>query len=170
MAETTLASDPAITILRVPLLLWVRIILDLQRRGKGRGESGAFLLGRQDITSGRVTTYVCYDDLDSQAYQAGAIAFRAVGHAALWEYCRKKQLQVLADVHTHPGQNVRQSHIDQRNPMIPMKGHTAMIVPNFANTPWWSLGAVGVYEYLGDFEWRTHDASQKPRRVRLTLW
>lgn len=117
-----------------------------------------------------MTTYVCYDDLDPEAYQSGAIAFHAVGHAALWEYCRKKKLQVLADVHTHPGQSVRQSPIDQRNPMIPMQGHTAMIIPKFARTPWWSLAAVGVYEYLGDFKWRTHDASQKPRRVCLTLW
>jgi len=168
--EITLASNPATTVVRVPLLLWAQVIVQLRRRGKGKGESGAFLLGPQDSVSGRVTTYVCYDDLDPHAYQSGAIAFHAVGHAALWEYCRKKKLQVLADVHTHPGQNVRQSPIDQRHPMIPMQGHTAMIVPNFAKTPWWSLGAVGVYEYLGDFKWRTHDASQKPRRVSLTLW
>ena len=152
------------------LVLWAQIIFQLRRRGKGERESGAFLLGRQDSISGRVTTYVCYDDLDPDAYQSGAIAFHAVGNAALWEYCRKKKLQVLADVHTHPSQNVRQSPIDQRHPMIPMQGHTAMIVPNFAKTPWWSLGAVGVYEYLGDFKWRTHDASQKPPRVSLAPW
>jgi proteasome lid subunit RPN8/RPN11 len=165
-----LASDPATTVVRVPLLLWAQLIFQLRRRGKGVGESGAFLLGPQDSVSGRVTTYVCYDDLDPEAYQSGAIAFHAVGHAALWEYCRKKKLQVLADVHTHPGQSVRQSPIDQRNPMIPMQGQTAIIVPNFAHTRWWSLGAVGIYEYLGDFKWRTHDASQKPRRVCLILW
>jgi proteasome lid subunit RPN8/RPN11 len=165
-----LASDPATTIVRVPLLLWAQVIYQLRRRGKGEGESGAFLLGQQDSVFGRVTTHVCYDDLDPEAHRSGAITFHAVGYAALWEYCRKKKLQVLADVHTHPGQSVHQSSIDQRHPMIPMQGHTAIIVPNFANTRWWSLGAVGVYEYLGGFKWRTHDASQKPRRVRLTLW
>lgn len=165
-----MAFDSAITVVRVPLLLWAQVIYQLRRRGNGEGESGAFLLGRQDSVSGRVTTYVCYDDLDPEAHRSGAITFHAVGYAALWEYCRKRNLQVLADVHTHPGENVRQSPIDRRHPMIPVQGHTAIIVPTFANTPWWSLGTVGVYEYLGEFKWRTHDASQKPRRVSLTIW
>jgi hypothetical protein len=47
--------------------------------------------------------------------------------------------------------------------------HTAMIVPNFGNTGWWSLSAVGVHEYLGNFKWRTHPRSPS-RRVKLSLW
>ena len=164
-----MASDPGTTVIRVPLLLWARLIRQLRRRGHGSRESGAFLLGPQHSVSGRVTDYICYDDLDPESL-TGAIAFHAPGYAALWEYCRKKGLQVLADVHTHPGHSVRQSSIDQRNPMIPVQGHTAIILPNFADTPWWSLKAAGVYEYLGDFKWRIHDASQKQRRVSLTLW
>jgi hypothetical protein len=54
--------------------------------------------------------------------------------------------------------------------MMPMIGHTAMIVPKFARTRWWSLSGVGIYEYLGDFKWRTHASSDKTRRVVLTLW
>jgi len=165
-----LASDPAGAVVRVPLLLWAALIFQLRNRGSGEGESGAFLLGPQDSNSGRVTTYVCYDDLDPEALQSGAITFHAPGYATLWEYCRKKKLKALADVHTHPGQYVGQSSTDQRNPMIPVQGHTAMIVPNFGRTAWWSLNAVGVYEYLGDFKWRPHDASEMSRRVRLTLW
>jgi hypothetical protein len=54
--------------------------------------------------------------------------------------------------------------------MLPVLGHTAMIVPNFAKTAWWSLNAVGVYEYLGGFKWRTYPASTRRRRVKLSLW
>jgi proteasome lid subunit RPN8/RPN11 len=165
-----LASDPAITTVRLPALLWIRVILDLRRRGAGEGESGAFLLGRQYGISGRVTTYICYDDLDPHAYHLGGIAFHASGYAALWQYCRENHLQVLADVHTHPGNDVRQSCIDRQHPMVPIVGHTAMIVPNFAHTSWRSLKIVGMYEYLGEFKWRMHAASKRPRRVRLTLW
>jgi proteasome lid subunit RPN8/RPN11 len=165
-----LASEPALSAIRVPALLWAKIIFQLKRRGRGRRESGAFLLGPQDSAAGIATTYICYDDLDPDAYLSGAISFHAAGYAALWQYCRENNLQVLADVHTHPGQNVRQSSIDQRNPMIPVKGHIAMIVPNFARTSFWSLSAVGVYEYLGDFKWRVHGASQKRRPVRLVPW
>jgi proteasome lid subunit RPN8/RPN11 len=165
-----LASDPAIITIRIPLLLWTQLIFKLRQRGAGKAESGAFLLGRQGGTSARVTKYVCYDKLDPHAYQSGAITFHAAGYAALWQFCREKKLQLLADVHTHPGKDVRQSLIDQRNPMIPVPGHTAIIIPNFGQTPWWSLGTMGVYEYLGDFRWRTYRTFEKPRRISLTIW
>ena len=74
--------------IRVPILLWRRLILDLRRRGGGRGESGAFLLGAPRGPRAVTTTYVCYDDLDPHAYQGGGIAFHAVGCAALWAHCR----------------------------------------------------------------------------------
>jgi hypothetical protein len=163
-------SDATVTAIKVPVWIWARIIFDLRRRGKGRGESGAFLLGADGNSPARISTYVCYDDLDPDAYQGGAITFHAVGYAALWSYCKERRLSVLADAHTHPGQDVRQSSIDQRHPMIPNVGHTAMIVPRFARTRWWSLRDVGVYEYLGSFRWRSHQAASKRRRVKLSFW
>lgn len=153
----------------VTLWLWRRLILELRRRGHGRNESGAFLLTPQNSEAGRVTSFVCYDDLDRDAYEGGAIAFHAVGHAALWDLCAKRGLRVLADVHTHPGGSVRQSPTDQYNPMIPLQGHIALIVPQFAKTPWWTLGSVGVYEFLGNFKWRSYSLKDG-RPVRLTLW
>jgi proteasome lid subunit RPN8/RPN11 len=165
-----LASSPAPTTIKIPVWLWAGVIFDLRRRGRGVRESGAFLLGREDSDPARVTSYICYDDVDPEAYQAGVIAFHASGCAALWRLCKEKQLDLLIDVHTHPGPDVRQSSIDERHPMMPITGHTAMIVPNFAKTGWWSLNAIGVYEYLGGLKWRTHTASARGRRVKLSLW
>lgn len=165
-----MASDAPIVVVQVPVLLWRRVTRDLRRRGLGRQESGAFLLGRQGGARACATAYVCYDDLDPHAYQSGGIAFHAEGYAAFWQHCREKNLQLLADVHTHPGAWVDQSPTDQQNPMVPVVGHTALIVPNFGRTPWWSLKGVGVYEYLGEFKWRSHLASDGGRRVVLTLW
>lgn len=92
-------SDASTETIRVPILLWMCLILALRRRGQGRGESGAFLLGMRNGNGGRVTKYVCYDDLDPGAHQSGAIAFHAAGLAALWSFCREHKLEVLADVH-----------------------------------------------------------------------
>lgn len=155
--------------IRISMWLWSRLVRDLRRRGRGERESGAFLLGLEGGPIERVTSYLCYDDVDAKAYQRGAIAFHASGYAALWRHCAQRGLQVLGDVHTHPGHGVGQSHIDQRHPMLPVIGHTALILPNFADTPWWSLGAAGVYEYLGNFQWRTHPPGAN-RRVALTWW
>ena len=163
-----MASDaPGIT---VPILLWRRLLRELRRRGDGRRESGAFLLRARGADDVRITRFICYDDLDAASCQAGAIAFHANGYAALWEHCREQAVEVIADVHTHPGPRVGQSPIDQRHPMVPVVGHIAMIVPSFADTAWWSLKKVGVYEYLGNFMWRAHGPMEAQRRVRLTLW
>jgi proteasome lid subunit RPN8/RPN11 len=163
-----LASDAAgIT---VPILLWRRLLRELRRCGDGRRESGAFLLRARGAADDRIARFICYDDLDPASCQSGAIAFHAKGYAALWAYCREKAVEVVADVHTHPGLQVGQSDIDQRHPMVPVVGHTAMILPNFADAPWWSLEKVGVYEYLGNFTWRAHSPTKSQRRVRLTLW
>jgi hypothetical protein len=162
-----LASEASI---RLPVWLWAGLIFKLRGKGEGRRESGAFLLGRVGSSPGRITAYLCYDDIDPGAYQGGAIAFHAAGYGALWTYCKEKRLQVLADVHTHAGSDVRQSPVDQRHPMVPVVGHIAMIVPHFARTGWWSLDAVGVYEYLGNFAWQPHPPAKRPRRVKLSLW
>jgi hypothetical protein len=153
----------------MPILLWRRLLKELRRRGGGRRESGAFLLRARGADNGRITQFICYDDLDP-ASCPGAITFHAEGYAALWQYCREKAVEVIADVHTHPGPHVGQSETDQKHPMVPVVGHTAMIVPNFADAAWWSLEKVGVYEYLGNFTWRSHGAGRGQRRVRLTLW
>lgn len=148
---------------------WRNLILELRRRGHNRRESGAFLLAPQDREDGRVTAFICYDDLDPQAYQGGAIAFHDVGHAALWDVCTKRRLRVVGDIHTHPGSWVSQSSIDQHNPMMPLRGHIALIVPNYANTSWWTLDTAGIYVYLGDFKWRSHAPGDRARPLKLTL-
>ena len=165
-----MGSDFPFDTIKIPIWLWAMVIWDLRRRGGGVRESGAFLLGRADANPARVSSYICYDDVDPAAYQHGAIVFHASGCAALWQHCKKLGLQLLIDVHTHPGQDVRQSSIDVRHPMMPVAGHTAMIVPNYAHTEWSSLKAIGVYEYLNGFNWRTYPAAAANRRVKLSLW
>lgn len=156
--------------IKIPRALWARTIWQLRNRSAGKRESGAFLLCATSPAAIKVTDFICYDDLDSDAYDSGAIAFHAAGYSALWRHCAERGLRVLADVHTHPGRSVQQSWIDQRNPMLPTVGHTALIVPNFGQTPWWHLKEVGVYEYLGGFNWRSHPPAAGERRVNLTLW
>jgi hypothetical protein len=156
--------------LTIPHALWARAIFQLRKRSGGKRESGAFLLSPKGAKTAKVAAFICYDDLDPGAYQLGAIAFHAAGYSALWRHCAAHGLRVLADVHTHPGKSVQQSWIDEKNPMIPTVGHTALIVPNFGQTPWWHLKEVGVYEYLGSFNWRSHPPDVALRRVNLTLW
>lgn len=138
--------------LMISNLLWKQLIKELRTRGKGKRETGAFLLGPRD--GNVITEFICYDDLDSHAFDTGIIVFDGDGFIPLWKRCTEHGLKVLADVHTHPGSWIRQSSSDRRHPMIVQAGHIALIVPRFAQNRWQRLKGVGVYEFLGEGKWK----------------
>jgi hypothetical protein len=139
---------------------WRRIVAELERRGQRRHEAGAFLLGVERDGRRHVTDAVFYDDLDQHVYVTGVCVLHGDAFAKLWAICRKKQLTVVADVHTHQGA-AWQSESDRTNPMVARAGHVAIIVPDFAA---WPIPAerLGIYEYRGDHQWidRTHPKSR----------
>jgi hypothetical protein len=150
--------------LRIPWLVWWRLMRELKRRGGGRRESGAFLLGSG---TRKVTHFICYDDLDPIAMDTGIIVFHGEGFVPLWEFCRTHKMRVLADVHTHASEWTGQSDSDRVHPMIAQSGHFSVIVPHLAQRRFQSLAGVGIYEYCGDHRWNTWGL--KSGKVRLTL-
>ncbi len=137
--------------------IWAQAIRELIRRGEGRRESGAFLLGR--VASGRreVARFVYYDDLDPHCLDHGIVTFDGSGFARLWKICRETGLDVVADVHTHEGM-AAQSPVDRKNPMMVNVGHIAIILPNYARGPLHSR-EIGLYVYRGSFSWDDHFGS-----------
>lgn len=96
------------------------------------------------------------------------ITFSGSGYAQLWELCRTAGILVLADVHTHPQDWVRQSRIDAANPMIAQRGHVAVIVPNYAQgAP--TLAACGVFLYRGDKQWEPLPAEPRTESWILVM-
>jgi hypothetical protein len=160
--------------LRIPVLLWIRLARELGRRGDARRESGAFLLGAADASTGtgtaKVTRFVCYDDLDPHALDTGIVRMSGDGLSKLWSLCDEDGLAVLADVHAHPGNWVGQSESDRSNPMVSLPGHVAFILPNYAAGWRIGFGGVGIYEYLGKLVWRDVQAGGRRPRVRRCLW
>lgn len=133
--------------------MWKRALRELRHRGQGRRESGGFFLGK--IHDGRryASEFLPYDAIDPGALQ-GIIVFDASKMDVVWSHCEAKGIQVVADVHTHPG-GYGQSGIDQDNPMIPQRGHLALIVPNYADRLY-EPGELGMYEFRGREGWRDH--------------
>jgi proteasome lid subunit RPN8/RPN11 len=164
---TILANNDQI---EIPLLLWRRLLQQLASRGRGRRESGAFLLGRQNVPKRQVVDFICYDDLDPRALSHGIVEFHRAGFSSLWATCNKRGLHVLADVHTHPTLDVRQSTVDKAHPMIPIAGHVALIVPSFGDTSVWSLSRIGIHRFLGKRRWQSFAAGDTDTPVRLSLW
>jgi proteasome lid subunit RPN8/RPN11 len=163
-------SDTKQHLLRVPVLLWFNLIRDLYRRGGGRRESGAFLLGKRRHGRDVVKQYICYDDVDPDALKTGIVVIRSEGFSKLWAECKRLGLQVLADVHTHPNDYPTQSESDRTNPMISQAGHIAFILPSFAGTWGWRFKNVAIYEYLGAFRWTDLRGKRRHTRVRFRWW
>jgi proteasome lid subunit RPN8/RPN11 len=138
--------------LKIKLSVWKKLVTELKRRGFGKRETGAFLLGNG--TENEITTFICYNDLDPHAFDSGIIIFNGDGYIPLWEYCSKQNLKVLADIHTHPGDWTGQSSSDMKHPMIAQKGHIALIVPQFATKRNQLLNGVGIHEFLGKQQWK----------------
>lgn len=158
--------------LACPTLLWHEGLVELRRRGGARRESGAFLLGERTTRGGaerrRVRQFVYYDDLDPHCLDSGVVVFDGAGFGPLWRLCREMGLEVVADVHTHPG-TARQSDADRRHPMIATAGHFALIVPDFAaRTP--ASAELGLYEYAGAHQWRDHSGPAAARIFYTGRW
>jgi len=104
---------------------------DLHRRGGGRRESGAFLLGRVTEGAKVVSEWVSYEDLDPMSRGHAIIRLDTSAFSRLWQVCGDRNVQVVADIHTHPGRPI-QSRSDRAFPMLALSGHIALIAPHFA--------------------------------------
>ena len=142
--------------------VWRRLLAGLRERGRGRRESGAFLLGTQGIDGRRhIEDFVLYDDIDPHALDTGIVRLDGRYFGAVWDLCRARELTVVADVHTHP-RGCGQSESDRAHPIISRAGHVALIVPNFAATPV-KRRNVGIYRYLGGHKWQPVPAGERQR-------
>lgn len=117
-----------------------------------------------------VRKFVCYDDLDPMCLAGGYIDFHAVGFARLWAECRLLNLDVLGDIHTHPGPDSSQSETDRTHPMINEKSYVGVIVPRYAQGWPFRLNVLSIYEYQGNYEWRDWSGPARTGRMRLTWW
>jgi hypothetical protein len=148
---------PAQPLLTIAGGLWSGLLTELHRRGGGVRESGAFLLARRQPGGSPATSEVIaiayYDDLDAHCL-TGGISLAGSAYDVLWSRCRNDGLRVVADVHTHPGSWVQQSHIDRANPMMAQAGHVALIIGRYA-LPDSGEAAIGMYRYLGDRAWES---------------
>lgn len=153
--------------LRCRRSLWRRVLIELARRGRGEREAGAFLLGH--LVEGRreICGVAYYDDLAPGSLVDGMIVFPSTGYGELWRRCREGRMQVVADVHTHPGV-ARQSGTDREHPMIAERGHVALIVPNFAVHPFRDTG-LGIYEYMGGHRWNNR-SGRKASHFFIRTW
>ncbi len=105
-----------------------------------------------------ITDYILYDDIDPDCLK-GYIDFDGSCIDQVWAECARRGLEIVADVHTHPA-GCQQSVIDEAHPMVPRKGHLALILPDFAARVF-KPGEIGIFELKARGEWLDHSAQGK---------
>jgi hypothetical protein len=159
--------------LEIDAEMFAGLISELARQGGGTRESGAFLLANTAADPAcfdggwqKVTAIAYYDTLDPGSL-TGNIAFTADGYTALAALCRRDGLQIAADIHTHPGRHVRQSHTDAAHPMVALPGHIALIAPRFAEGTI-EISDLGAHHYHGDGQWTSRYGGDVASILRVT--
>jgi proteasome lid subunit RPN8/RPN11 len=111
--------------------VWSALMANLRLQGKGRRESGAFLLARNEKGDDVVRTWLSYSQIAPESLNYAYIRLEPEAFASLADWCSHYGVKVVADIHTHPF-GPCQSLSDRANPMISFPGHVALIVPWFA--------------------------------------
>lgn len=154
--------------LSCPKTVWDQGLAELHRRGNGVRESGAFLVGKVENGKRYVARFIYYDDLDPHCLDSGIVIFNGSCYGLLWSFCRETRLEVVADIHTHPGAPI-QSGADRENPMVATRGHIALIVPEFARQIV-SARDLGIYQYLGSHKWQNFNRQQASEFFYIGRW
>lgn len=111
--------------------VWSALMQDLATRSGGRRESGGFLLSSRADSNKVVRRWLAYDDLAPECLAYDYVRLEPDAFSRLWPWCAQSNVEVLADVHTHP-RGPQQSRSDRAHPMVSLAGHIALIVPWFA--------------------------------------
>ena len=149
--------------IEISIILWIKLIQGLKRRGKGKKESGAFLLSKP--LHKKVFKIVFYDQFDKNVSDSGIIKFK--GASLFYEFLALNKLEIIADIHTHPSNDTNQSSSDKNNPMVRIPGHTALIAPNYAKDLFIRPSNCSVYEYQGNFKWKKYNKNNSPITIKL---
>ena len=148
---------------------WGSLIVELEHRAGGVRESGAFLLASRSGPPTKVKRIVYFDEVDPNCL-TGGISMSSSGFSALWRICSDERLRVIADIHTHPGADVRQSpDIDALNPMVAVAGHVAVIIPDLGRHAI-APDECGVHVYRGSHQWASSFKGEAARLLYVGRW
>lgn len=155
-------------LLEISTVDWKALIAELKLRGRGKRESGAFLLGvhGDGAEPRKVTAWLNYEKLDAKCAKYNYVRIGTEAFPKLWDYCCERGLQVVADVHTHPW-GPCQSISDREHPMVSFHGHLALVVPNFAHGDI-APDDVSLNIYQGDGQWISYYGTHAASRIQLT--
>lgn len=153
--------------IHVARTIWEETWDGLRRRGGGENESAAVWGGRRSDDAEHVKAVYFLDDYAGGERCAG---YHRVPVSALTEFfatLHEQRQVIIADIHTHPGDWVGLSALDEENPIEYRVGLPAIVVPRFG-LPRPSLSLCGVHIYKGNGRWQTLTGRRKKELFAFT--
>ena len=83
-----------------------------------------------------------------------SVSSDVVAGAGVVREVRRRGLEIIAEVHSHPGHGVGHSIVDDENPFVLADGNLSIVVPRFGEKGMEPLWECGIYIYSLKSGWR----------------
>ena len=145
----------------IPRDLFEASIKVLRKRGC-RKQEGIVLWAGAPSPNGEEAYVVSYI-VPRRGHWGGGVRLDTRMLLKLSEELEKRDLLLLAQVHTHPG-NFGHSLGDEKRALSYRLGYISMVVPNFALSDTRDLSTCYVYEYMGNWKWKLLNSNEVASR------
>jgi hypothetical protein len=145
----------------IPRYLFEKSIKVLRKRGLLKQEGLVLWAGAAATDSEEA--YIVSLIVPEKGHWGGGVRLDIKTLLKLSEELEKRDLQLLAQVHTHPG-NFGHSLGDENRATSFRLGYVSIVIPDFALIDVRDLSMCYVYEYRGNFKWRLLGDDEMNRR------
>ena len=147
-------------IVRIKSDLWKLTWEGLSKRSDGRIESLCIWAGQRSPDVSVVTEVIFLDGIEGVEGFALFHRITREATAQIFAILKDKGLQIVADVHTHPGDWVGLSDTDREHPLEYRVGFISIVLPYFGRTDPMQED-IGMHRYEGNHQWHHMDEAEK---------
>jgi hypothetical protein len=119
----------------VPSQVYDLTITGLESRSEGRRESAAIWIGSVENGTWRAEEAVFHHDLCDDKAGSHYMELAESAKFLLYNDLAKRDKQIVAMIHTHPGDWVGLSHIDANNQLSSRVGFWSLVLPQYGRQP-----------------------------------
>lgn len=135
----------------IPRPLIEKTVKKLREQGVKFNEGLVFWAGIEAKDGSKFVTTCVYP---KQQCSGISVSSDLIAGAKVVREIRKRRLEIISEVHSHPGHWVGHSPIDDENPFVLAEGNISIVVPHFAKEGMEPLWKCGVYLYSFKDGWR----------------
>lgn len=136
----------------IPHLIVEKTAEHLRKYGAQGNEGLVFWAGIEAGDSSKFVTTCVYPKV--RGVSGASVSADVIAGAEVVREVRRRELEIIAEIHSHPGHWVGHSIIDDENPFVLADGNISIVVPCLGDEGMEPLWKCGVYLYSVKDGWR----------------